>query len=633
MLKNLAINLRKSERVKELFNLDLIYIQQYLFSKLKIEPTSMIRFRHDGERLILMEKLDDGKDITPPPFTVLYFDFQPKTLSLTPDANRDPIGFIKSRFHDEENIFRSDEADVIEKFAKYVDNKDPDFLISPKSNYIFSYLLMRCRILGINPQLGREEININSINEPLPYWIRGRVALDFNSFGNTFEDWGIAGLAERARFSFLTPDLAGRWTSNKIIDSRNCYELIKRGYVIPKNTGYYEYIRSMREIVESDRGGIIIPPKIDAIHENVAELDYISQYPNIIVKECISYETIGPKGIIRRKDALLPYVTESYLKRRIYFKRLRKNYPKHSKEWQWCEQRQNALKLILVCLYGTSGCCWNRFGNVLAFEEINRKSREIMIKTKNYAQKRGFEIIYADTDSIFVKKANATKEVYEHLAKELSNFIGLPISLDHHYKFLLLLSLRSDPSGTMEAQKHYFGLLQDGVILARGIEIRRHDTPRLIKDLQARLIRTLFDCKDAEEVRRSGYKQSLLVLTETINKVMVGEVEPRDLVVSKILRKVHSKYSSIFPHVSAAIQLASRGRNVKQGEKVDFIFTDVDHQNPLCRVIPYDLIKGRIVEDRKKYKGMILDAAETILSTFGFKSEDYDSERSKGYLW
>jgi hypothetical protein len=53
------------------------------------------------------------------------------------------------------------------------------------------------------------------------------------------------------------------------------------------------------------------------------------------------------------------------------------------------------------CIYGTSGCCWNRYGNVLAFEEINRKSRKVMVKTKDIVQSRGYEIIRAVVDSVF----------------------------------------------------------------------------------------------------------------------------------------------------------------------------------------------------------------------------------------
>jgi DNA polymerase elongation subunit (family B) len=378
--------------------------------------------------------------------------------------------------------------------------------------------------------------------------------------------------------------------------------------VIPKNTGYQEYVRPMKDVFERDRGGMIIPPKAGEVHENVAELDYESEYPNIIVKEHISFENMTPNGLERRDDAILPLVTRKFLERRLYFKRLRKNLPKDSREWLWCEQRQNALKTILVCIYGTSGCCWNRFGNVLAFEEINRRSRQTLIMTKDYVQSRGFKLIYADTDSVFVKKDGATKEDYERLAEQLSNLTGLPISLDHHYKFLTLLPLEEDAN--MKAQKHYFGTLYSGEIVARGIELKRHDTPEFIRNFQAELIKTLLDCRTLDEVYSIGYERALTFVKKAVDKIMTGKMSLQELAVSKTLRKAFNKYRSIFPHVATAIQLAQRGKIVKEGEGISFIYRDVEHHNPLCHVTPLELADANINFDREKYCEMLLDAAE-----------------------
>lgn len=632
--KRMIRKLECHESVKELFNVDLLNVQQYLFSKLDIEPTSKVEVEFDeNNRLVKASKINDEKDIIPPPFTTLYFDINPSSQALTSNPDRDPIGSIKVKFGGEEILFKGNEESMLLEFAQYIQSKDPDFLICQECDaFTFPYIFKRAKLLGLNLRLGREDANIKVLKKPLPYWIKGRVSLEYNQYGYTFDDWGLAGLIERARFSFLPPGIAFRWTSNRIIDSRICYELIKRGYVIPRDTGYFEYVRPIKEIIERDKGGMIIPPRIGIVHENVAELDFDSEYPNIIVYYNISYETVTPKGIIKKEDAILPYVTKKALERRLYFKRMRKSFVKDSLEWRYCDQRQSALKLILVCLYGTSGCCWNRFGNVLTFEEINRRSRKIMIKVKDFVQKLGYELIYADTDSVFVKKSEATREEYEELARRISEYIGLPMSLDHHYKFLILLPLESDPSMTMEAQKHYFGMLYDGEIIARGIEIRRHDTPKFIKDFQVRLIQTLFNCKNAEEVYTIGYEKALRLVAETIDKLMVGEVPIEELIVSKILQKPLARYKSVFPHVSAAIQLASRGRKVKEGESVDFIFVDANHHNPLCRVIAYELAESKINEDKEKYKDMVLDAAETILSTFGFSRKIYSLTPKKSLI-
>ncbi|MCP8308407.1 MAG: hypothetical protein H3Z54_06895 [archaeon] len=611
------------EYVKELFDIDLLHVQRYIYTKLGIAPTSKVNIKFDVNNLLLeIEKIDDDKEIPPPPFKALYFDIHPSSPNLTPDPNVDRIRSIEARYCESEAVFEGEEQHILKEFTSFIQSNDPDFLICPECDtFTFPYMFTRAKLLGLNLQLGRENVKIDAMKKPLPYWIKGRVALDYNAYGYTFQDWGLVGLVERARFSLLPPGIAFRWTSNRIIDSRNCYELMKKGYVIPKDTGYFEHIRPIKELIERDKGGMIISPRIGIVHENVAELDFESEYPNIIVHYGLSYETVTTEGIVKKKDAILPHVTKNALERRLYFKRLRKIFPKDSFEWLYCEQRQNALKLILVCLYGTSGCCWNRFGNVLAFEEINRKSREIMIKTKDFVQSLGYEIIYADTDSVFVKKDGDKKEDYEELAKKISEHIGLPISLDHHYKFLLLLPLESDPSMRMEAQKHYFGMLYNGEIIARGIELRRHDTPKFIKDFQIKLIQTLFDCKDAKEVCTIGYERALRLVTEAIDKVMLGEVPIEELIISKILRRPIAKYRSIFPHVSAAIQLASKGKKVKEGEFIDFIFVNANHHNPLCRVLAYELASSNINHDKDKYRDMILDAAETVLSTFGFSRE------------
>jgi hypothetical protein len=73
---------------------------------------------------------------------------------------------------------------------------------------------------------------------PQPF-VAGRVVLDSNR-PYPFHELGLAELVERSRFSFLPMEIASRWGSNRIIDSRNCFELMDRNYLIPRNYGFYE---------------------------------------------------------------------------------------------------------------------------------------------------------------------------------------------------------------------------------------------------------------------------------------------------------------------------------------------------------------------------------------------------------
>jgi hypothetical protein len=56
---------------------------------------------------------------------------------------------------------------------------------------------------------------------------------------------------------------------------------------------------------------------------------------------------------------------------------------------------------------------------------------------------------------------------------------GLDMTLEFHYKFLVLLYIEVDEK--MEARKHYFGLAYDNKLITRGIDTRSHDSPAFIK--------------------------------------------------------------------------------------------------------------------------------------------------------
>jgi DNA polymerase elongation subunit (family B) len=380
---------------------------------------------------------------------------------------------------------------------------------------------------------------------------------------------------------------------------------------------------------------MIFSPKIGLL-ENVMVLDYENEYANLILKHNLSYETITSTKDGRimlntnDKAALLPTVLERVLKRRILFKNLQKTRAINTDEWLWCEQRIVALKDILVSLYGTTGSFWNRFANVTAFEEINRLSREVLIKTKDIVQGLGFELVYADTDSVFLKKNGASLQDIEYVKEILVRETGLPISLENYYKFLVLLPLEADEK--MEALKHYFGITHGNELIARGIETRRHDAPNFIKEFQTELLYTLFDCKDSAEVLSKGYENALLLIARTIDKIMTGEIPIKDLVISKMLRQDLDRYKSLFPHVSAALQLTEAGKSLVRGDMIQYIYTDSAHKNPLRRVMPLDLVNEEHDYDKERYRELLLEAAESILGYFGFDRTVY-GDRKKNRKW
>jgi DNA polymerase elongation subunit (family B) len=391
---------------------------------LKVEPTSKVDVEYDDDsKLVKLTKAEDEDGIPPPPFSILQINVHTLSGKVNPE---DPVIMIESRCEDASNpqlavetLFDSkEEGDILEDFCRYVQDKDPDILIFLGVHFasiILEYIFARMVRLGLELDLGRNKIKLAlflSVKHPGRNWIKGRLAISSATAGiysSVLDRFGFAGLIELCRFGFLTLDLAAKYGMNRLIDSRNCYELIQRGYVISKrgSSNNHEHIRTIEELVSNDRGGMIISPQT-GLHENVVVLDYDNEYANLIVSHNLSYETIIHNDNIKageKNKGLLPTVVEKFLQRRLFLEDMSKGLPGESREYLWCQQRMEALKTILVCLYGTAGSIWNRYGNVRVFEEINRLSREVLIKTKDVVRKLGYELIYADTDFCIYQKS------------------------------------------------------------------------------------------------------------------------------------------------------------------------------------------------------------------------------------
>ena len=143
------------------------------------------------------------------------------------------------------------------------------------------------------------------------------------------------------------------------------------------------------------------------------------------------------------------------------------------------------------------------------------------------------------------------------------------------------------------------------------------------------------------------------MVTKAIDKIRTGEgIQQQDLVISKSLRHDIEKYRSLFAHVSAAIQLLSNNGGVDKhptkGDTIQYIYTNSKHNNPLCRVVPLEILqkvgekdgkqnsKTLNYYDKDKYREMILDAAETVLKFLGFDRTLYENpmnNRKKKMKW
>ncbi|MEM3027310.1 MAG: DNA polymerase domain-containing protein [Candidatus Bathyarchaeia archaeon] len=624
-------DLERLSCVEEWFNADILHIQRYAFAK-GIAPTQRLEVRFSPEgSLIEAKALKDDLEIRPPPFTSLIFHLETSSgrLSLSPsqDPEKDRISKITLLGEDlaVKETLEGSEDRVLEAFVEKVREGNPDLLVTPDCEGTIPYLLEGLRRNGLSLQLGREPVDPKKAWKPISQAFPGRIALSLNEYFH----YGLAGIVERSRFSMLPLGLAAGWAAGRLIDSRQCYEAFRREILIPRLRNPPIYGTTAKDLAFKDRGGLILSPVL-GLHENVAVLDFESMFPNIIVRYNISYETVTPEGIDLSRQGFLGELTKEFLERRLQFKHMRKEFPQGSQEWLWCEQRQSALKGILVCIYGFSGCDMNRYGNVYAYAKVNEVSRELLVKAIGVCRSLGYRVLYADCDSVFVQKDGASKEDYEKLAGCIEAEVGLPIALDRHFRFLVLLAQEKDPR--IGATRRYFGKLTSGELFFRGIELRRRDYPPFIKEFEAELMGILLDAKSREDVIGRQYERAKERVIEALEVLASGYVSPEKLVMTKILRKPLDSYRSLFPHVSAAVLMTQRGKKLrlKEGRKliddkpIDFLYVNAEHTNPLRRVMVANMLNGdHRYYDREKYQQMLLDVAETVLGWNGFRKEEH----------
>src|SRR3989304_2681409 len=122
-----------------------------------------------------------------------------------------------------------------------------------------------------------------------------------------------------------------------------------------------EAFKSAEDLVLGDRGGVLFGPG-GGRHEGIVEVDYASLYPNIMVKNNISQETLdcsccplngqpvpGLKyHTCTRRLGLIPRVLRPLVERKRYYKRMKKERTPLQEVY---EGRDTILKWLLVTAF------------------------------------------------------------------------------------------------------------------------------------------------------------------------------------------------------------------------------------------------------------------------------------------
>lgn len=559
------------ERCIDAFSADISHKHKALaeFSETLLKPMALYNIDTEEEELFITAPL---------PLRQLF-------LSIFVRKNK--ITGFSYKLKDDRETISGDEEEVLNELEKLIEKHDPDLIVSNLDYREWDRLSLRLKRFSPTKGFGRRGFSLE-----------GRIFLKSSLYYRI----GLAGLEERCRFTFLPPQDATKLTYGRMVEERQTFLLLKRGFAVPPRMNSNVVVRSAWEIHVNDKGGIMFHPR-PGIYENVASLDFESMFPHIIVKYGISYETVTRRYVRKSKNPFLPEVVKEPLRRRLYYKRLRDKVS--GREKVWVKQRTNELKMLLVSSYGYSGNNYNRLGNPLTFEWINRISRKIMGEIYSLARRWGFRVLYGDTDSIFLTKRCAQQSEFEEFAAKVSRITGLPMKVDKTFRYIVFPQTRGEKFSSL---KRYIGITFSGELVAKGVEAVRSDYPVFLRDFQKNLARTLF-----KELERGKHRVADTLMKE-FRRVYEGlveeKVDPSTLVVR--VKLCREDYSSYIPHYVAALQLRRSGFPIVVGDTIEYIWVESRSPNPFKRVRAWRLFRGGHY-DGTKYGEMAFKVLETLV--------------------
>jgi DNA polymerase, archaea type len=374
----------------------------------------------------------------------------------------------------------------------------------------------------------------------------GRMLIDTDqSF--VYREGGLDGVFMAARLSGLSPNLVSRFTPGTLISSYEVYEAVRRGIVVPFRKADVEGVRKFVDLQASDRGGMMFQP-VAGVYGNVDEIDFTSMYPSIIVNFNLSPETLGHAD----RSGFLPSVLEPVVALRRETKRKKKANSRYA-------GIDAMLKWMLVTCFGYTGYKNAKFGRIEVHEAITRRSREILMQTKDIAESMGFCVLHGIVDCLWVQGTGV-----DDLCANVNRKTGLSAE-NEHFDWIVFLPL-NDGFG---AYNRYYGRLSDGSVKVRGIAARRHDTPEYIRTMQQEMLSIMATARTPAELGQ---------VRDQVYRIYCNAIQNLPCAAPPVLAISHRISRTMYAHhciEGAAVQAyRDAGLEIAPGMKISYVVRD-----------------------------------------------------------
>jgi DNA polymerase, archaea type len=375
-------------------------------------------------------------------------------------------------------------------------------------------------------------------------------------------------------------------------------------------------------------GGLVLSPK-PGLHANIAVLDFKSMYPNIMITYNLSPdtyvapdETEPPSGVYEAPEVKYKFrkTPPGFYKEALTYlinvrgtirQKMKTLNPK-TVEYNVLDARQKAVKIITNAAYGYAGWVGAKWYIKPVAEAASAWGRHIILTATNMAEKAGVQVVYGDTDSLFL---NYDETKILKLEKEIKLELKLDVEVGEVYKRIFFT----------EAKKRYAGLRQDGSLDIVGLEVIRGDWAEVAKKVQEHVLEII--------LKEQSPKKAIDYVRSVIADLKHRKVPLHNLIIWKTLTKAPEDYAIKTPHVEAAKMLKEKGWRLTSGDKVGYVILE-GKGRLYSRVKPYIFAKYNEIDVDYYITHQVLPAATRILMFFEVSEAELlkETEESKSLM-
>jgi len=367
------------------------------------------------------------------------------------------------------------------------------------------------------------------------------------------------------------------------------------------------------------KGAIVVDPT-PGVHFNVAVMDFPSLYPSIIKVWNLGYQSIlcshpecrsnlipdTPHWVCTKKRALESLLIGALRDLRVqWYKPKSKDKTLPADLRSWYNVTQGALKVILNASYGVFGAdSFDLYCPPVA-EATAAIGRHSITQILNKAEELNIQVLYGDTDSLFLK--NPSKQQTEELAHWTEHELKMGLDVDKTYRYAVFSSRK----------KNYLGVLEDGTVDVKGLTGKKRHIPVFIKNAFDRMKQRLANVKNPPDFENAK-KDICGIVRDSYMRLKRREWESmHELAFNVTLGEELRNYTKTTPqHVRAAKMLENHGAELKAGDLISFVkVTREPHVKPVELATKNEI-------DTDKYIAYLHSTFDQVLDALGLDFEE-----------